>query len=291
MKTVLLHIGLPKTATTVIQDCLFSAPEALTDKGVHYVRSGADVFDDSGHHVLVQAVLGFERGQRLSTATTKDGMERAWSDVVREMNDNPAPVQVISSELFCFALTEMRDLRGLQRELAGFDVRVVLVLREVASFMDSVYAQRVKDGASSLPGEFATHIWHNLNWRKMTEKWAHVFGRANMRVLKFEDLQKNGQLVDNFLRAAADLDIETPIFAPKTGNAALPYYAQQFIRELNASELDGQDKWIFRDRIRAFFDTHAHRAAQGSFRKAQFLSDDAKALLRRNCDWPDLDDV
>lgn len=289
MKTVLLHIGLPKTATTLIQDCLASDPPALRNAGVHYVRSGTDVFGDNGHHVLVQALLGYERGRYIRFGTEEKTLQDAWPSALREMRRHPAPIQVLSSELFSFTLTEMRDLRVLHRKLNGFKVRVVLVLRDVGSFVDSVYAQRVKDGSGNAPGEFAAETWDLLNWRDMTHRWARVFGRENVRVLDFDALQDGNQLVDSFLRKAADVTADGPFFAPQTTNVALPYNAQQIIREVNASDIAQPQQIQFRHMVRAFFDEHGHAAGPTAFRKAKFLSEDAKEVLRRHCDWPHLD--
>ncbi|MCF2903379.1 hypothetical protein L0666_00125 [Octadecabacter sp. CECT 8868] len=289
MKQILLHIGLPKTATTLIQDELATEPEALQNAGVHYVQSGTDVFGDKGHHILVQALLG-DRGRHIRHDTTQDELDQAWPNAMREMRRHDAPIQVLSSELFSWALTDVRDLRRLQRRLDGFDVRVVLVLRDIGSFTDSAYAQRVKDGAGSSIGSFVAQHWDLLNWRELTRNWARVFGRENVRALDFKTLQKDGHVVDNFLRKSVDLKIDTPIFEPTSSNVALPLNAVQIIREVNASDIGQPDQIAFRHMVRAFFEKHAGAVDPAAFQKAKFLSGDARKVLERHCDWPQTDD-
>ena len=53
-KTLYLHIGLPKTGTTSIQNYLFENREALMQRGVCYPKPLASV----GHHA--EALLFFE---------------------------------------------------------------------------------------------------------------------------------------------------------------------------------------------------------------------------------------
>lgn len=285
-RQVLLHIGLPKTATTLIQECLYSAPPALADLGVAYLQTGSDEFDDRGHHVLVQALMG-ERGRALRHDTTAETLARVWPEAIAELKAAKAPVQVISSELFSFALTDPAHIAALKEQLSGFEVRVVLVLRDIAGFVDSVYAQRVKDGDPSALGTFVARNWHNLDWRTMLQRWARVFGRRNVRALDFADLKADGQVVENFLRRSLDLTIDGAIFEPDVTNVALPYYALQMIREVNASDIPQPVRIAFRRNVRRFFETHAEAAmAAGHFEKARFLSDDAKQVLDRHCKWP-----
>lgn len=285
MKTVHLHIGLPKTGTTAIQNSMFAAPEALARHGVHYVRSGTDKFGDRGHHILVMGVLG-DRGRYIKPNITEEEIAAAWPLALREIEETDAAHFFLSSELFSFAVIDPEDIARIRDLLKGYRVNVVLVLRDIADFVDSVYAQRLKGGFAGTVEEFVDLNWQNLHWREMTHRWARVFGRVNMKVFDFAAL-KQGSLVDNFFRKTFGAAYEGNLFPREAMNPALPYYAAQLIREVNASSLPPRVRTDFRIHLRDFFNAHG---GGKEFRKAAFLSDDSRTVLRRYCQWPALDD-
>lgn len=282
MTKIVLHIGLPKTATTLIQNTLCAQPDALAEMGLAYLQTGSRSFGDRGHHLQVQGVLGTDRGSRIRPRTTAEEMVSVWPETLAEIDASPADQILISSELFSFALIEGSDISALHNLLEGRDVRVVLVLRDVADFVDSVYAQRIKGGFEGSPGEFIAASWTNLNWAGIHARWVDVFGAENVRALDFERL-KQGNLVDNFIKSAFDVDVPHALDVADTDNPAMPYYAAQLLREINASDIPRPIATKFRIQIRDFFYEHGKK---GSFRKAKFLDEDTKIMLRRYCEWP-----
>lgn len=284
MKTLHLHIGLPKTATTLIQNSLQAGAHVLAEKGLHYAAHYPEHFGDAGHHMLVMGILG-ERGRPIRVRVPLEELSKAWPQALRRFDAVPQQAIFVSSELFSFAINDPDDIATLRNTLADYRVHVILVLRDVADFVDSVYAQRLKGGFDGNVADFVTRNWANLHWREMTQKWARVFGRANMTVLDFADL-KSGNLVVNFARAGLGLDLSEADFPVGTANPALPYHAAQLVREVNASDLPNRVKIEFRLHMRDFFNAHG---TQGTFRKARFLSEDSRAILRNWCQWPKID--
>lgn len=281
MKTVHLHIGLPKTATTLIQNSMFAAPEILGRLDIGYLQFGTDVFGDRGHHILVQGILG-KRGKRIRARTTDAEIEAAWPAALAEIEASPAKNIFISSELFSFAIIDPADIEAVRERLKDYDVNVVLMLRDVADFVDSVYAQRLKGGFEGTVDDFIAQNWGNLHWRNLAQRWGRVFGRRNMTILDFGEL-RNGNLVDNFVSKTFGINLPGETFPSDVANPALPYYAAQMIREVNASDIPNAVKIQFRIHVRDFFGEHG---AKGAFRKAKFLSDDSRTILRQYCEWP-----
>ncbi|MCF2903378.1 hypothetical protein L0666_00120 [Octadecabacter sp. CECT 8868] len=281
MKKIVLHIGLPKTATTTIQNALCDHPDKLADLGIAYLQAGSRDFGDRGHHLQVQGLLG-ERGKRIRVKTSMEEIEAIWPQSFEEMNASSADQIMISSELFSFAVITPADIQKLKELLGDYEVRVVLVLRDIADFVDSVYAQRIKGGFGGTPGEFIADNWANLHWLQMYNRWANVFGEDNVRALDFGELKK-GNLVDNFVRDAFDVSFDGPLFDTDKANEALPYYAAQMLKEINASDIPRPIATRFRIQIRDFFIEHG---SSGDFRKAKFLDEDTKTMLRHYCKWP-----
>jgi hypothetical protein len=60
---VLLHIGMPKTGSTALQDCLLGSHDQLLSRGVLYPKNAGDV-EFNNHKLLVHPLLPFERHQR-----------------------------------------------------------------------------------------------------------------------------------------------------------------------------------------------------------------------------------
>ncbi len=283
-KKIHLHIGLPKTATTLIQNTLFAAPDLMSKHGIRYLQTGTDVFGDRGHHLLVSGTLG-SRGRRILRRLTDEDLAAAWPAARKEIDAAPETDIFISSELFSFAVSEPEDIQAVKEQLKEYDVQVVLVLRDVGDFVDSVYAQRLKGGFEGTIGEFVGRNWDNLHWRDMTQRWAQVFGRANIKVLDFGKL-RDGNLVSNFIQTVFGADIDASVIEADTANVALPYYAAKIIHEVNGSDMSIEAKTNFRIHLRDFFDEHG---AKGTFRKAKFLSDDSRKILHRYCQWPKVD--
>ncbi|MBU2994099.1 hypothetical protein KO486_12855 [Octadecabacter sp. B2R22] len=281
MKKIVLHIGLPKTATTLIQNTLCAHPDKLADLDIAYLQAGSRDFGDRGHHLQVQGLLG-ERGKRIRVSTTQDEIEAIWPKTFDELEASPANQIMISSELFSFAVITPADIQKLKELLGNYEVRVVLVLRDVADFVDSVYSQRIKGGFAGSPGDFIAANWGNLHWLQMFNRWAKVFGEDNIRALDFGELKK-GNLVDNFVRDAFDVSFDGTLFETETANEALPYYAAQLLKEINASDIPRPIATRFRIQIRDFFIEHG---SSGDFRKAKFLDEDTKTMLRHYCKWP-----
>ena len=283
MKTIHLHIGLPKTATTLIQNTMFAFPEILRKYGIQYLQSGTDKFGARGHHMLVFATLG--KCPAIRPRTTPEEIEEAWPLALAEIDASDNQHFFISSENFSVGVIDPDDITNIRNALKGYKVNVILVLRDVADFVDSVYAQRLKGGFDGSVEELVARTWDKLHWRNMTQNWSRIFGRSNVKVLDFNAL-KTGNLVDNFVQRVFGLTFDAETFPRETMNPALPYYAAEIVREVNASQIATKQKNAFRIHMRDFFSTHG---SEGTFRKAQFLSPDSRAILRHYCQWPTVD--
>lgn len=278
-KTVYLHIGLPKTATSLIQTAYYNSPDVLHQLGIRYLQAGTEYFDDYGHHIFVMAALR-EAGRRIDPGKSPESIQLAWDAAMAEIATSPEDKIMISSELFALDMTTPDALHYLRDSLSGYQVKIVLVLRDVVNFVNSVYSQRVRDGYAGEIGEYVTHIWDSLNWTALVQRWAQVFGQENMVLLRFENLDR-ASLVDDFTRQVFGQSSDTPLFPVSQVNMSLPHNMIVFLRELNATDIPEEDKIRFRHQIHHFLGSH-----QAELKRADFLSEDAKTMLQRHCVWP-----
>jgi hypothetical protein len=190
MKRIYLHIGLPKTGTTAIQNFLFKFSEELKSEGILYSRNlGSRSHDSSlrsGHHSLAYDVLG--------THGYSDGL--CWNQLLEEVRSSTSDTAVISAETFW--LCSDTEIRKVAKYLESYFVKVVVYLRNPLNFVVSLYKQRIKTGHSyqsfrDFIDEFYTSYGYTLT------KWASVFGKENIKVCIYDKVKVNPGLEEDFL--------------------------------------------------------------------------------------------
>ncbi len=136
MTTILIHCGMPKTGTTVLQRTLSRSSDDLLGEGVLYPRTGRG---GSAHHLLA-AVL--REGDRAEAARLRRRIERE----IAATEDEAGPLRrtILSSE----GLTNLCGRGGagnlaafIDGFSAGHRVGAVIYLREIVSFLESMYCQ------------------------------------------------------------------------------------------------------------------------------------------------------
>lgn len=132
--TIYLHVGLPKTGTTFLQDLLREHADALAAEGVHYPL---DEVPDHFHAALdARGDLHFGGGER-------PGAAGAWRRVVAQANALPDRV-VISHELF--ATADAQHAVAALRSLEPHQVHVVVTARDPGRQIVADWAESVKHG-------------------------------------------------------------------------------------------------------------------------------------------------
>ncbi len=187
MNRLFLHIGMPKTGTTTLQFMLDANRKALEDNSVLYPQTGyTGSLHDRGHHELVRAA--------------KNRNHALYAELRDELDSSAAAVAILSSEEFSLATPS--DIGFIKQALEGVDVKIVVYLREQASFVEALYNQAVKTGGEKRERhEFMADMLcaARLNYHAMVNAWAKRFGMENMRVRKYGDQLRIGKtLIDDF---------------------------------------------------------------------------------------------
>jgi len=162
---VFVHIGTHKTGSTAIQQAFASGADGL-------VR------------------LGFRDDIARSTWTESDTGHLA--DHLRAQITPVKPVNyLLSTERFCGeplqgyaeAGTIARRVQGITRD---FDPMIVVFLRRQDDFIESLYTQMIHQGGSQTFPEFLETIRPEImNWHRLLEAYAAVFGRENIIVRRY----------------------------------------------------------------------------------------------------------
>lgn len=174
----LIHIGLPKSASTYIQ-------AAAQQRGDVQVLQWHNYAQNIVHAASLEAYL--------------DGPGE--SNIAPHQPRADAPVFVSCEELCGWAPRPVTtlEIQTYQRLVAAAlkhelpDAKVLIVTRSPLSFVDSYYNQAVKEGASENPRVF-TERWHAmllglLNYAKLYNLYASLFGASNVLVIPVELLR------------------------------------------------------------------------------------------------------
>ena len=134
-RRVFLHIGLPKTGTTYLQEIVWSNRDRLAADGVF--------LPGFGHREHLWAALDLQERPRLARRHEK--APGAWQRLVAEAAAQPADV-LLTHEFFCGATAEQAG-----RAVAAFpdaEVHLVVTARDAASVVSAGWQESVKNGSS-----------------------------------------------------------------------------------------------------------------------------------------------
>jgi hypothetical protein len=204
-KTVVIHVGPPKTGTTSIQRFCVDAREALMQKGILYAETGRI---PEGGQIYVMRRGGRTRMSRsiahnLLPWTLLDEAENltaddCWAEFVVEIRKSPVRNVLISSEAFC--RLQISQIRKIREYLEGVDVRIIAYLRDPFSRMLSDFSQRVRSGTyfKSFTEFVADEQTLIDNYDQFVSYWDEVFTESHVLVRRFERSGNCAGLVPDF---------------------------------------------------------------------------------------------
>ena len=163
MKNIVLHIGTNKTGTSTLQDFLHSNRAQLKQYGFYY----PDLSDicGSAHHAVSRILKGLSADEA--------GLPNTWfEDIVSRADDTKCDTVIFSSEDF----HTIKDLALLKATFEGYEVKVILYLREYVAYLSSWYQQAIH--SRNLTMSFDEFIeFHKSHYSSLLNKWAAAFGR------------------------------------------------------------------------------------------------------------------
>lgn len=202
MATITIHMGMPKTGTSVLQRALASSTAALAQNRILYpeeLRAG----DAKAHHYITDVIR------------SNDGDWGAFLIKVQEFLRRNSDIDtVLSSEAFtnCLArrsypkLLEFLSVCGSTHE-----VRSVMSLRRMESFMESMYLHSVKVGNSRVtPSEY---LEVRDGWiRQLFGQLSAIRTAGVLRSLNFYKYKKTPEFNSDLLKAmGVAVNCEYPI--------------------------------------------------------------------------------
>ncbi len=208
-RDVVLHIGTHKTGTTSFQATLAASAASLASHGVHVFQSGLTVFQ-SGRtksagwsHELPLISLRSELNIPLRCMFPDSSLQSMQSQMLQDcisQMQSPARRVVASHEALSFIRTR-KEVERLIEALDGRVCKVVCVLREAESFLQSWKNQLAKTGQATSSAHFESYMntdpdsWI-VDWEELIGAYAGVLGREAVTVLDYErETQNHGTII------------------------------------------------------------------------------------------------
>lgn len=186
---VLVHIGVPKTGSTAIQQSMTASRATMAEQGVVYPDLGG-----SNHYVAALTVL--RRSATYDKQAPVD--DTRWRTLMQAVADRPQAAKVIlSAEILCEAGPEI--VQRIVADIGRDRVRILLTLRSLESLIPSTWQQYVKAGSSfeyeswlrdMMRGSGNTtetpSFWRRNNHGRLVERWSKAVGPDRVAVAVIE---------------------------------------------------------------------------------------------------------
>lgn len=238
-----LHVGLPKTGTTQLQSVLWANRRRLHKQGVLYPGRR-----NAAHWLAARDLLG-------SSAPDVNG---AWDELVEEVTTAAAPVSVVSHEMF--AGLRDRKINRLMRDFEGFEVHMVLSLRDFSRVVAATWQERAKNRevepwpdylrAVTAGPEGKHGFWRLQNAPQILEAWAKVLPAERIHVVTVPPLSADRLLLLKRFTQVLDIDADRLTIPSEEANQSLGAVEIALLQRVNAAttdlDMDAYRRWVKR---------------------------------------------
>ncbi|MCH5299354.1 MAG: hypothetical protein J1E96_06290 [Ruminococcus sp.] len=261
MSTLYLHIGMPKTGTSYIQNFLRLNNDTLKQKGYVYpdfgIRFGKIGINRNGHFLV--SVIRDEDRNRLKKEEKR--IENECFDKLFDLLDE-YPNAILSEESIWNSgeRTRGKDFwTNLRNRLNAHDVeiKVIVYLRRQDLFIQSFWAQHVKEtGLSETIQEYLSGKRFKrlkLDYYDRLNTISDVIGKENMLVRVYEKNQYIGPektIISDFLTTVGLEYTDEYVQPPRLSNTSLTGIYLETKRELNKIEGLVERKGYIQDLIK-----------------------------------------
>jgi hypothetical protein len=247
-KTIHLHVGAHKTATTYMQSRLRSNRQRLRGEGIDFVdlwakRDEERIYRKKFKRIIEKDIVDEQKLARMSTQLRM---------IVTDRMSQDESLVVVSYENFLgdFDLTKHgapypnadQAMRHLVDAFPGWNLKVFLSVRSLDRFLESSYVQRVFTRRETRT--FKQYLKQidvaKLSWVPLVRTVGSIVGRDNVTLWQYEDFRANEQSIWNLLLDRPDATSLLALPAKKS-NQSLTAKGLKYMRGVNkfASPSDG----------------------------------------------------
>ncbi len=195
--TVYIHGGMHKTATSSIQNLLYTNRERLKKINWYYPQSGLVMQYDIGiRHYNLMVGMAWEKDYKY------------WGELRAELNKNLYDNIILSHENFYSPEINPEEIVS---QLSGFQVKLVVYIRHPVDYIESCYREWIRRVEQYDKDISVFYHWRKewLLHKKLLKKWDNAIGADNVIVRIFDKKYFNGGSIKNdFLSSVAIKGIE-----------------------------------------------------------------------------------
>lgn len=254
----IIHIGTPKTATTLLQKWLYENESILSEQsialtrtfGINNNRFLATMFQDRIDNIGKREGLYDQRGRNRFKATLTDKFNAEFD----KLNTHHHTVIFTSEHLY-------RDLRN-EGEIRAFrewllqwfdDIQVICYVREQSALLKSRYSNAIKQGFTKDMMTFADSINKNhsfYNYFLTFQKWESIFSKKalTLRIYDKNQFLENDIHLDFLHSALPNFDTRKLTFQTSLEKRALTNQQTLFARAINRAFVktfdNAQSAWV-----------------------------------------------
>lgn len=219
MSQLVVHIGAAKTATTYLQFGLFANASVLEEHGVYLPKAGR--LPEFGSRLIAHHNLAWEYTDRVRFRPQSGG----WAALRRELAEIDAPTVLLSCEGFermARRAVHRRALVDNLHELSD-DVRIVYVVRDQLSQLNSLYGQAVKQLGTPRSFQERTSKWLEDGRFDLEQCFSALYSddRFEFVAVPFPKLVDGDPLVNFLATSGVDITADDLSLEYKGSNSSL----------------------------------------------------------------------
>lgn len=260
MKTLFVHIGTPKTATTSLQHFCRDNIELLHKNGYDYPILPIDYYPIKivrNGHFLIGKLYDSEKNRRIPE---EEKNYREGLDIVKGLFQKYDNIILSDEGIWTGTCVDQEEMWvNLAREAKeeGFDIKVIVYLRRQDEYISSWWNQKVKHGrriysSTSWEDFLNSHMYGiGLNYYDELKKISDVIGKENVFVRRFgRQYFKNQSIYEDFFEALGLEFTDEYVIQETQRNESLYGNAIEIKRILNSMpNLGVRDNALFRNVI------------------------------------------
>ena len=191
-KTIYLHIGMHKTATSSIQRTLFQNRKSLMKSGYYYPEKFScglenmsvpfyNMFSSNSHLYPINISKNLNK-EMLNEI--KIDLRYKFLDEIK--NCNTENIIVSAESLTMLSDDDVLEMKKFyEKNISETDIKIVIVARESFSYISSIVQETIKFGKKKPYGKDFER--YNNIYKSQIDKYIKHFGYENVIIYKFED--------------------------------------------------------------------------------------------------------
>lgn len=224
-----IHVGDHKTGTSFLQSVLGRNNTKLYSQGFYYF---------GGEHLgqrkkVIRSLCAPSNSSYILRLKNYIVASVEWRRLVGGLRKSPLLTGIIIEENF----QHIRSKRVFKRIAKNFDVKIVMYLRRQDHLVQSKYNQAVKEQYVRYQYPISDYVQcHLYSYKKRIKSWERAFGKENLIIRVYEDLQLQNGLLADFSKVVG-FSHEGFEIKKKRANVSLSPQALEFVRLLHTNNI------------------------------------------------------